>query len=116
MTFGEIEKMAGEIGLPYRYHHFDEGDEANVPDPPYVLWLLPGSNNFSADDQVYQGIRELDVELYTDRKDPASEAAVEAVLTRHGLVYEITEAYLETEKMYEVLYEMEVMYDGEQSE
>lgn len=34
---------------------------------------------------------------------------MEAVLKEHGFFYEKTETYLESEKMYEVLYEMEVL-------
>lgn len=34
---------------------------------------------------------------------------METVLKEHGFFYEKTEAYLESEKMYEVLYEMEVL-------
>ena len=38
-----------------------------------------------------------------------TEKKVEAVLKEHGFFYEKTEAYLESEKMFEVLYEMEVL-------
>lgn len=65
--------------------------------------------NFSADGIVYQAINELDIELYTDRKDLEAEKKVEAVLREHGFFYEKTETYLESEKMFEVLYEMEVI-------
>lgn len=34
---------------------------------------------------------------------------MEAVLKEHGFFYEKTETYLESEKMFEVLYEMEVL-------
>ena len=39
---------------------------------------------------------------------PELEEQVEAVLDAHGLFYEKTETYIESEKLYEVLYEMEV--------
>ena len=87
-------------------HHFEEGRE---PEKPYLVYLYPETNNFSADGIVYQGINELDLELYTDRKDPDAEKRVEAVLKEHGFFYEKTETYLEFEKMFEVLYEMEVL-------
>lgn len=56
----------------------------------------------------------MDIELYTNKKDPDIEAKVEAVLTEHGFFYEKTESYLESEKMYEVLYEMEVLISGKE--
>ena len=41
------------IGFPYAYDHFAEGE---VPDPPFLCYLLPGSDNFSADGKVYYRI------------------------------------------------------------
>ena len=63
----EILKSAG---FPYAYDHFAEGE---APDPPFVCYLLPGSDNFSADGKVYYRISEVRVELYTDQKDFAAE-------------------------------------------
>ena len=65
--FLDILKSAG---FPYAYDHFAEGE---APDPPFVCYLLPGSDNFSADGKVYYRISEVRVELYTDQKDFAAE-------------------------------------------
>ena len=62
--------------------------------------------------QVYTGVNQLDIELYTDKKDLEAERKVEAVLKKHGFFYERTETYLESEKMYEVLFETEVLTNG----
>lgn len=97
--------MLAGLGLPTAYHHFAEGES---PDPPFLLYLSPGSDNFSADGRVYLKVTQLDVELYTDRKDPALEDRLEAVLDDAGLFYNKTESYIDSEKLYEVLYEMEV--------
>ena len=72
--------------------------------------LFPGSDNFSADGRVYYKINEVNIELYCDSKDPALEATLEAVLDEHGIFYNKTEVWIESEKLYEVLYtfEMEV--------
>ena len=106
MTEVEVCRMIKSVGFPTAYHHFEEGQE---PEKPYLVYLYPGTNNFSADGIVYQGVNYLDLELYTDKKDLEAEKRVEAVLKEHGFFYEKTEAYLETEKMFEVLYETEVM-------
>lgn len=106
MTEQEIFQMVKSVGLPAAYHHFEEGQS---PDPPFLVYLYPGTNNFSADGIVYQGVNQLDIELYTDKKDLEAERRVEAVLNKHGFFYEKTEMYLESEKMFEVLYEMEVL-------
>lgn len=106
MTEKEVFQMVESIGLPAAYHHFEEGQS---PEPPFLVYLYPGTNNFSADGTVYQGINQMDIELYTDKKDLTAEREVEAVLKKHGFFYEKNETYIESEKMYEVIYEMEVL-------
>ena len=54
---------------------------------------------------------ELRVELYTDEKRPDIEAMVEAVFDGHGLFYNKNEVWIAEERLYEVLYEMEVIQD-----
>lgn len=96
-----------EIGLPFAYDHFAEGES---PDPPFICYMFPKSDNFSADGMVYYKINEIHIELYTDCKDLSAEQRVEAVLDEHGIFYEKSEVWIESEKLYEVLYtfEMEV--------
>lgn len=100
----ELLQMLEEMGLPFVYHHFAEGES---PEPPFVCYLLPGSNNFSADGKVYYKINEVHIELYTDWKDLAVEQGVEAVLDEHGVFYNKSEVWIESEKLYEVLYTFE---------
>ena len=113
MTFEEITAMAEECGLPVAYDHFAEGES---PAPPFLIFLFPRSDNFAADGQVYVKINELHFELYTDRKQPDIEAQVEAVLDNHNLVYDKNEVWISDEKLYEVLYTMEVLWSAEISE
>jgi len=99
-----LELMA-EIDIPSAYDHFAEGES---PDPPFITYLLPRSNNFSADGKVYLRVTEVHIELYTDEKNPEVEAQVEAVLDAHEIFYDKSEAWIETEKLYEVLYSFEM--------
>ena len=105
MELHEIASMLAGLGIPLAYHHFAEGES---PPPPFLLYLSPGSDNFSADGRVYWKVAQLDVELYTDLKDPELEARLEMVLDAAGLFYNKTESFIDSEKLYEVLYEMEV--------
>ena len=61
-----------------------------------------------ADNQVYYKVNELNIELYTDKKDPEIEIQIEDVLAIHEVAYEKTETWIESEKMYEVLYQTEI--------
>lgn len=96
-----------ETGIPFAYDHFAEGES---PEPPFICYLLPASDNFSADGKVYYKISGVNIELYTDMKDLSAEQKIEAVLDKHGIFYDKTEVWIESEKLYEVLYtfEMEV--------
>ena len=105
MTHQEVLEMMNEVKLPYAYHHFVEGES---PDPPFLVFLYPGSDNFAADGMVYFKVNRLNIELYTDLKDVELEETVEAVLDKHGIFYEKSEVWIESENLYEVLYQMEV--------
>lgn len=94
-------RMIEELGLPFAYDHFAEGES---PEPPFVCYLLPGSRNFAADGRVYHKGSEVRLEVYTDRKDRGLEARVEAVLDGHGVFYNKSEVWIESERLYEVLY------------
>lgn len=39
-----------------RYLEVDHFAEGESPDPPFICYLLPGSDNFSADGRVYPSI------------------------------------------------------------
>lgn len=105
MSYEEINEMMTEIGLPFAYHHFAEGES---PNPPFALFLSSGENTFSADNFMYHSFKKLHIELYTDKKSPDTEDQVECVLRHYHIYYTKTEIYIESEMLYEVLYEMEV--------
>lgn len=46
----ELIRIMEDIGIPFAYDHFAEGES---PDPPFICFLCPGSDNFSADGRVY---------------------------------------------------------------
>lgn len=105
MTIEELAAMLQKTGIPFAYDHFAEGES---PEPPFICYLLPGSNNFAADGKVYFRINQVRIELYTDSKDLAVERKVEAVLDDSGIFYNKSEVWIQSEKLYEVLYSFEV--------
>ena len=98
----ELVKIIEEMGIPFAYDHFVEGES---PAPPFLCYLLPGSDNFAADGRVYYKMSEVRIELYTDFKDVSLEEKVTAVLDSHGIFYEQSEVWIEEEKLYEVAFE-----------
>lgn len=92
------------IGIPFAYDHFAEGES---PDPPFICYLAPSSDNFSADGKAYYKINQIHVELYTDYKDPSIEQRIEEAFDRASIFYNKTETWIASEKLYEVLYSFE---------
>ena len=50
----------------------------------------------------------MNIELYTDRKDPAVEQKLEDALDAASIFYNKTEVWIDSEKLYEVLYQFEM--------
>lgn len=109
MRYQDIKTMLAESGLPATYYSWPE---KQVPALPYLVWYFPGSDNFAADDKVYKRILTLNIELYTENKSFDTEGTVEAVLDDAGMVWDKVETFIDSEKMYQVLYTMEVLIDG----
>lgn len=101
MVMEKILAILKGTDIPFAYDHFAEGES---PDPPFICYLFPGSNNFAADGKVYFKANEVHIELYTDFKDLTVEQKLEAVLDEHGIFYNKSETWIESEKLYEVLY------------
>ena len=109
MTLTDIAHTLKATGLPVAYDHYAEGES---PKPPFLVYLYPSADDFSADGKNYCRINLLHVELYTDIKSPQVEGAVETVLEEHDFFYTKSETWIPEEKLYEVLYTMEVLIDG----
>lgn len=109
MLITDIKTMLGQTGLNATYYQWPE---KQAPKLPCLVWYLPNSDNFAADDKVYKHIETLNVELYTETKDFATEKAVEDILESWNMVWERSESYIENEHMYEVLYQMEVTIEN----
>lgn len=103
--------MIAGIGLPYAYDHFTKKESPGHP--PFICFIYPESDNVFADDRVYQKVKQLRVELYTDEKDLDLEEAVENALDAAELCYESNETYLNSEKMYMVTWDMDVIITKE---
>ena len=106
MTYREVSNMIASIGLPNAYYEFPNGTEQA---PPFICFYFPESDDMYADNQNYAGIRRLYVELYTDEKDFSLETTVENVLTANGLSFQKSDDYIKSERMWQTLYEMEVI-------
>lgn len=108
MTLKEIATMISSIKLPWCYSHFER-----TPAPPYVVYYYPSETDVYADNSNYINKRQLFVELFTVKKDPNAESAVEDVLRNAGLTWYKQTDFLSDELIFQTTYEMEVIINGE---
>lgn len=101
MDEAQLYSLLSTSGLPIAYHHFD-----SPPTPPYVVYLFTRSENVGADNRVYIKDNRYQIELYSSKKDIGSEKIIEDMLDTNEIFYDKTETYIESEGLYEVLYEI----------
>ena len=99
-----LAQIIGEAGVPVARNCFLKPQA-----PPYIVYIFSHSNNFSADSKVFLKRENYQVELYTEKKDIALEEKLEGIFDEHGLLYDKTETYLESEKLIEVIYEIQLL-------
>lgn len=108
MTYKQVAAALDSVGLPVAYSHFPEPGQA----PPFVIYYYPGINDVYADNKNYQRIVQLTVELYSLTKDLELEWQLEDALTAAGLSYDKVSNYIASERMFQTVYETEVMING----
>ena len=59
----KIIEILNQFGIPFAYDHFSEGE---APDPPFICYMIPSTDNFDADGTVYLDIDVVNIELYTN--------------------------------------------------
>lgn len=109
MTHKEVATMVSSIGLPFAYYQFPEGTGQA---PPFVVYFYTRTDDLYADESNYQRISVLNIELYTREKDFSTEATIEGILANNNLTYYKEENYIDSEKMWQIAYEMEVLING----
>lgn len=106
MTFTEIATMISGVGIPYAYYQFPDNSGQQ---PPFICFYYTGNNDVIADNTNYQEVEHLVIELYTDNKDFDLEQDIKTALNCAGLVYSRDEEYLDSEKMFMVVFESDVI-------
>lgn len=101
MNLKEIGDLLAKTGLPVAYRFFRKRQ-----DPPFICYLSPGTDNFFADGKVYYPVNQVQIELYTEKKDLKAEESVEEALS--SFCWNKTETFIESENCYQIMYEIEV--------
>ncbi|MEN0650584.1 hypothetical protein NSQ82_16495 [Caldifermentibacillus hisashii] len=109
MTVLELVNILKATGYPVAYSHFESTETNPAPDPPFICYVIPDTDNFKADNKVYHKISNVDIELYTDYKDFEAEQKLEDLLELYEIPWDSYETYIESEKMYQKLYEVRLI-------
>lgn len=104
MKHKDLKKLLDNVGIPVAYDHFE--DNKNMK-PPFMAYREQASDNFIADNKVYQFFYGFEIELVTTKKDVELEEKISNLLTESEIPYEKTdEIWDNDEKIYHIFYEI----------
>ena len=106
MTLAELNILLG-TAFPGKVC-YNAWPEKEAPSMPYICIVATSTDNFGADNKVYHKRQRADIELYTTTKDPVTEGTLERALDGAGIFYNASDTYLDDEKCFERIYEIEV--------
>lgn len=109
MTLTELNNLLVATGYPVAYSHFIKTVNTPLPSPPFICYLSTGSSNFFADNKVYKKINDIQIELYTTKKDLVAESKLETLLDENEIPYDSTEVWIESEKLFQKIYEVRLI-------
>ncbi|CCO08274.1 hypothetical protein [Desulforamulus hydrothermalis] len=104
MTQAELYAALKTLDLPVAY-----GEFTNPQVPPFITYHHAYSNDMMADNHNYLDVANYQIELYTTKKDPATEKKVQDLLKSLRLPYSKVEAYIESEGLRQVIYEIQLI-------
>ncbi|MBE2905405.1 hypothetical protein HPJ99_06870 [Anoxybacillus flavithermus] len=104
MTQAELYQALKSIGYPVAYSSF-----SSPVTPPFITYQFAYSNDLIADNINYVSIDDFQIELYTAKKDLVAEQKVQDKLKELGLPYRKFEAYLDSEKLFQIIYEIQIL-------
>lgn len=108
MTFKEIYEAVCETNLPVTVNFW----EKDIPELPYIVITYPQNNDMYADNTNYAEIAQIDIGLYTKRKNITLEHAVEAVLARHFGSWFKSSDWVNNDHLQETIYTTEMVING----
>ncbi|QRG66933.1 hypothetical protein [Brevibacillus choshinensis] len=109
MTQADLYLVLESLGLPVAYGQFESTENEPAPPPPFITYQFSYSSDLIADNHNYVSIENFQIELYTAKKDLAAEKLVQDKLKELQLPYRKTEAWLDGEKLWQIIYEIQLL-------
>lgn len=100
MTLAELAQKLVSLGYPVAYDHFNSTQTL-----PFIVYLNPSDNTYSADNKVIHKTKNIDVEVYTKNKDLALEAKIEKLFDDNEIYYDDPdEVFIQSENVFKRTY------------
>lgn len=96
--------LLNTLSVPSFYDHATEGQTL-----PFITIHSEQPDNFTADNFVYCEKWNFRIDLYTVYKDLTVEAEIKKLLNDNGIAWVKTEQYIDSENIWEVEFEFEVL-------
>lgn len=110
MTRADINTLVASFGLPYSYYQFPDGTSQETP---FVVFFYTQNGDLYADQSNYQEIVTLNIELYTTDQMSSADldimSTIETALNNAGLTYYKEQSHIDSERMWQTAYEMDVV-------
>lgn len=106
MKLSELKTILEATEMPVAYLRFYETENEPLPQPPFIVYISAYSSNMMADNKVHHEVDNIQIELYTDKKDLDAETKLASVLNDNELPYSTTESFIESENLYQKIYEV----------
>lgn len=104
MNITQLAQALVSLGYPLAYLQFKKSETNPPPDTPFIIYVESDSNNFGADDRVWQKVINYEIELYTDKKEITIEKKIEDLLDSHSIFYDTSDVFISDENLYQRIY------------
>lgn len=96
MSIKEITDILESYTIPCTFSHF-----TSKVTPPFMVYLVPDSDNFSADNITYFSIKNLQVELYSRVDTITEEEKFEEFITAKNIRWEkVDQTWIDEDKVH----------------
>jgi len=104
MTYLTLKQAMKDLGYECAFETFSAFKKV-----PYTVIAYSFNSDVMADNQNFVSVPNYQLELYCNGRDPDEEKKVENELRRLGLPFFKSSAWIEKEKLYQTVYEFQMM-------
>ena len=104
MTLTELAQKLLALGYPVAYSHFKSAQA-----PPFICYLVVGSDTFTADDTVVSESTYIDIELYSATKNLTAEGKIKTMLKENELPWDYDETFIKDEGVFKCTFSIQLL-------